>query len=195
MRILWCIFLLIFIVACSMPTRGGYDRASGRYVKKETPKKSHKTKQRSQEVSQEVSQKSHSTQTNEDKTQEKTTTQSDGSVWENAAKPWIGTPYRYGGSSKSGVDCSGFVMQIYKEVRGMYLPHKASKMYDMGKSVSRSDLREGDLVFFGSFWEIDHVGIYLSGDRFVHASSSKGVMISPMDNVYWEKRYQGARRY
>lgn len=101
----------------------------------------------------------------------------------------------YGGSSKSGVDCSGFVMQIYKEVRGMSLPHKASKMYDMGKSVSRDDLEEGDLVFFGSFWEIDHVGIYLSGNRFVHASSSKGVMISPMDNVYWKKRYQGARRY
>ena len=86
-------------------------------------------------------------------------------------------------------------MQIYKEVRGMSLPHKASKMYDMGKSVSRDDLEEGDLVFFGSFWEIDHVGIYLSGNRFVHASSSKGVMISPMDNVYWKKRYQGARRY
>ena len=116
---------------------------------------------------------------------------------EQLAKSWIGTPYVYGGSSKSGTDCSGYVMQLYKSHYGISLPHNAGQMYDdsRGSSVSRGSLQEGDLVFFGSFWKIDHVGIYLKGDRFTHASSSKGVMISPMSDNYWRPKYQGARRF
>ena len=123
--------------------------------------------------------------------------QASNSSLEQLAKAWIGTPYVYGGSSKSGTDCSGYVMQIYKAHYGISLPHNAGQMYDdsRGSSVSRGSLQEGDLVFFGSFWKIDHVGIYLKGDRFTHASSSRGVMISPMSDNYWRPKYQGARRF
>lgn len=123
--------------------------------------------------------------------------QASNSSLEQLARSWIGTPYVYGGSSKSGTDCSGYVMQLYKSHYGISLPHNAGQMYDdsRGSSVSRGSLQEGDLVFFGSFWKIDHVGIYLKGDRFTHASSSKGVMISPMSDNYWRPKYQGARRF
>ena len=61
--------------------------------------------------------------------------------------------------------------------------------------MSRGNLREGDLLFFGSFWNISHVGIYLSGDRFIHASSSRGVVISNLNEKYYRNKYQGARRF
>ena len=88
-------------------------------------------------------------------------------------------------------------MQVYKGYYNIALDHSASAMYkdSRGKSVSRGSLKEGDLVFFGSLWKIDHVGIYLSGDRFIHASTSKGVMISPMNDKYWSHKYQGGRRF
>lgn len=116
-------------------------------------------------------------------------------AWEQAYKPWLGTPYKYGGTTKKGVDCSGFVGNMYREVRKIQLPRTSGAMYDGGSKVSRENLKEGDLVFFGSFWKVDHVGIYLNGNRFVHASTSKGVMVSPMDDVYWKPKYLGARRY
>jgi lipoprotein Spr len=129
--------------------------------------------------------------------QENAPRQASSSSLEQLAKSWIGTPYVYGGSSKSGTDCSGYVMQLYKAHYGISLPHNAGQMYNdsRGSSVSRGSLQEGDLVFFGSFWKIDHVGIYLKGDRFTHASSSKGVIISPMNDNYWRPKYQGARRF
>ena len=116
---------------------------------------------------------------------------------EKYASGWIGAKYVYGAASKSKTDCSGFVMQVYKGYFNIALDHNAASMYkdSRGSSVSRGSLREGDLVFFGSFWKIDHVGIYLSGDRFIHASSSKGVMISPMNDKYWSHKYQGGRRF
>ena len=88
-------------------------------------------------------------------------------------------------------------MQVYKGYYNIALDHNAASMYNdsRGSSVSRGSLREGDLIFFGSFWKIDHVGIYLNGDRFIHASSSKGVIISPMSDKYWSHKYQGARRF
>ena len=123
--------------------------------------------------------------------------QSSATSLEAMAKTWIGTPYVYGGSSRSGTDCSGYVLNIYKDLYGITLPRTAADMYKDGRgsSVSRGSLKEGDLVFFGSFWKIDHVGIYLSGDRFTHASSSQGVTITPMSNSYWSPKYQGARRF
>ena len=116
---------------------------------------------------------------------------------ENYARGWMGAKYVYGAASKTKTDCSGFVMQVYKGYYNIALDHNASKMYkdSRGKSVSRGSLKEGDLVFFGGLWKIDHVGIYLTGDRFIHASTSKGVMISPMQDKYWGHKYQGARRF
>ena len=116
---------------------------------------------------------------------------------ENYARGWMGAKYVYGSATKKKTDCSGFVMQVYKGYYGIALDHSSSKMYKdcRGKSVSRGNLKEGDLVFFGSLWKIDHVGIYLSGDRFIHASTSKGVIISTMHDKYWSPKYQGARRF
>jgi lipoprotein Spr len=117
--------------------------------------------------------------------------------FENYAQQWLGAKYGYGKATKTRTDCSGYVMQVYKGYYNIALDHSASSMYkdSRGKSVSRGSLKEGDLVFFGSLWKIDHVGMYLSGDRFIHASTSKGVMISPMHDKYWSPKYQGARRF
>lgn len=116
---------------------------------------------------------------------------------ENYARGWMGAKYAYGQATKTRTDCSGFVMQVYKGYYNIALDHSSSGMYkdSRGSKVSRGNLREGDLVFFGSFWKIDHVGIYLKGDRFIHASTSKGVIISPMSDKYWSHKYQGGRRF
>lgn len=116
---------------------------------------------------------------------------------ENYARGWMGAKYAYGQATKTRTDCSGFVMQVYKGYYNIALDHSSSGMYkdSRGSKVSRGSLREGDLVFFGSFWKIDHVGIYLKGDRFIHASTSKGVIISPMNDKYWSHKYQGGRRF
>lgn len=116
---------------------------------------------------------------------------------EDYARSWLGAKYVYGAAEKKRTDCSGFVMQVYKGYYNIALDHSSSGMFkdSRGSKVSRGSLKEGDLVFFGSFWKIDHVGIYLNGDRFIHASTSKGVMISPMNDKYWSPKYQGGRRF
>jgi cell wall-associated NlpC family hydrolase len=110
-------------------------------------------------------------------------------------KPWLGTPYKYGGASRSGTDCSGFVMNIMREYRGIQLPRSSTQSYKMGQSVSRSALEPGDIVFFGGLFGVDHNGIYVGKGTFAHASSSKGVMYEQLSSEYWAKRYKGARRY
>ena len=116
---------------------------------------------------------------------------------EKYAKEWLGAKYVYGAASKKKTDCSGYVMQVYKGFYGIALDHSAQHMYDDGRgySIKRKKLQEGDLVFFGNFWKISHVGIYLKGDRFIHASTSKGVVITPMDDNYWASKYKGARPF
>lgn len=195
MRFLLLTLLSVLLVSCAMPARGGYDRATGSY--KSVSQHSSKNHPKKKPHKQSTETKASKTGVDEKKTEviAAENPSKKGSDWEAAAKPWLGTPYKYGGSTKKGVDCSGFVMNMYQDVRGKAMPHNAARMYDMGKKVSRDELQEGDLVFFGSLWKIDHVGIYLNGDRFVHASSSRGVMISPMEDNYWKPRFQGARRY
>ncbi|MBT3647672.1 MAG: glycoside hydrolase [Betaproteobacteria bacterium] len=103
---------------------------------------------------------------------------------------WEGAPYKYGGTTSSGVDCSGFVMRLYQDVYSQSLPRTTA---DLSKSIhkkSPSKLHEGDLVFFdinGKKWS--HVGVYLHNDFFVHASTSKGVMISSLQNPYYQKAF------
>lgn len=113
-----------------------------------------------------------------------------------AIDSWYGTPYQYGGCSKSGVDCSCFVGKIFKAVYGVTLHRTANDIQqDMYKTVGRNALREGDVVFFtNSNGKVSHVGIYLKDDLFVHSSTSNGVTVSSLENNYWKKHfYKGGR--
>ncbi|EJF30120.1 outer membrane lipoprotein [Enterobacter sp. Ag1] len=107
---------------------------------------------------------------------------------------WKGVRYRLGGSSRAGIDCSAFVQRTFQEQFGLTLPRSTSEQQESGKSVSRNKLRTGDLVLFRAGSTGRHVGIYIGNNQFVHASTSSGVVISSMDEPYWKKRYNEARR-
>lgn len=110
------------------------------------------------------------------------------------AMGYMGVPYVFGGSSPSGFDCSGFVMYVFGGA-GISLPRTADVQYEVGTPVEKSDLRAGDLVFFTTYtYGPSHVGISLGGDKFIHASSSKGVTIDTLNRGYWISTYIGARR-
>jgi cell wall-associated NlpC family hydrolase len=111
----------------------------------------------------------------------------------------MGTPYKLGGTSKSGVDCSAFVQAVYKDVYGVELPRTAEEQERLGSKVDRKELQAGDLVFFrtkgmGPFFKSRHVGVYLGEGEFAQASGRLGVNVTPLDNRYWSKKYEGARR-
>lgn len=112
-----------------------------------------------------------------------------------AIQSWMGTPYSYGGTSKAGVDCSGFVGSVYREVYNKKLHRVANDMQQDCRLITRSELREGDLVFFtNSKGRVSHVGIYLKDDIFAHSSTSRGVIISRLGDSYWSKHfYKGGR--
>jgi cell wall-associated NlpC family hydrolase len=107
---------------------------------------------------------------------------------------WEGVPHRLGGTDRRGIDCSGFVRAVYKNVFYLELPRTTEEQVKEGDFVGRLDLRAGDLVFFRQPDSQRHVGIYLSGNEFVHASKSKGIIISEMNRHYWGKYYWTARR-
>ncbi|VFS57758.1 bifunctional murein DD-endopeptidase/murein LD-carboxypeptidase [Leminorella grimontii] len=107
---------------------------------------------------------------------------------------WKGVRYRMGGSTKKGVDCSGFVQITFHEQFGLTLPRSTSMQQNIGKPIQRAKLRPGDLVLFRAGSTGRHVGIYIGNDNFVHASTSNGVMISSMNEKYWNTRYHQARR-
>lgn len=108
---------------------------------------------------------------------------------------WMGTPYQYSGKSEKGVDCSGFVCEVYRDCYNVVMSGSARKIYGEVEQIKKNDLREGDLVFFMiKRNRVSHVGIYLSEDKFAHASSSKGVIISDLDDPYYKKYYYGAGR-
>jgi len=109
-------------------------------------------------------------------------------------KEWKGVPYKYGGLSKRGVDCSGFVKDTFQTKFQIKLPRNTYQQSRAGKPVLRSDLEAGDLVFFRLGYNLRHVGIYLENHRFAHASTSQGVTLSSLKNDYWSKRYWKARR-
>ncbi|UOE76122.1 C40 family peptidase [Parageobacillus thermoglucosidasius] len=111
-----------------------------------------------------------------------------------AAKQYIGVPYRWGGTTAKGFDCSGFIRHVYQSI-GIDTPRTATDMYRMGKRVDKSALRVGDLVFFNTSGKgVSHAGIYIGNNRFIHSSSSKGVTISSLNDSYWKKTYIGAKR-
>ncbi len=112
-----------------------------------------------------------------------------------AINSWLGVPYKYGGNDRNGIDCSAFVGTIYKQVYGVTLHRSANDMLRDVKLISRAQLREGDILFFtNSKGKVSHVGIYLKDQLFAHASTSNGVSVSSLDNVYWTKHfYKGGR--
>lgn len=112
-----------------------------------------------------------------------------------ASAQWIGVRYRGGGNDKNGVDCSGFVRAIYREVYGVELPRRSEEQYEtaiLKHRRSKSRLEQGDLVFFDSAssgGRCSHVGIYLKDGKFVHASSSRGVIVSDLESSYWRDHW------
>lgn len=107
---------------------------------------------------------------------------------------WRGTKYRLGGLDKAGIDCSGFVYLTYRSKFGISLPRTTRYQSVQGTEVSRQALRPGDLVFFKTGAGKRHVGIFVEKRRFLHASATKGVMLSSLDNSYWAAKYWTARR-
>ncbi|MGB7541180.1 MAG: NlpC/P60 family protein [Burkholderiales bacterium] len=109
-------------------------------------------------------------------------------------RQWKGTKYKIGGLSRKGIDCSGFVYVTFKSKLGIVLPRSTELQAEAGKSIGKGQLRTGDLVFFKTGIFIRHVGVYLERGRFLHASTTLGVMISQLDDDYWKSAYWKARR-
>ena len=107
---------------------------------------------------------------------------------------WRGVPYRIGGLSRRGIDCSGFVQLTYRQKFGRKLPRTTRQLAATGNPVEASQHRPGDLVFFQTGLFQRHVGIYLGRGRFLHASTSRGVPISRLDSPYCRRTYRHSRR-
>lgn len=104
----------------------------------------------------------------------------------------IGTPYKWGGTTTNGFDCSGFLKYVFAK-SGINIPRTISEIWDYGRVVNKPSI--GDLVFFETYKPgPSHAGIYLGGGRFIHSGSSKGVTISKLSQSYWSKRYLGSKR-
>ena len=108
---------------------------------------------------------------------------------------WFGIRYRLGGESKSGIDCSAFMQVLYAGLFGIALPRTAREQNRTTRKISRTELKEGDLVFFNTRGGVSHVGMYLQNNKFIHAASSGGVMISDLYDDYWSRRFISAGRY
>lgn len=113
----------------------------------------------------------------------------------NYSKKFLGVPYRFGGTTPSGFDCSGYINYVFNEY-GYSLPRTSADMY-ASKSLSPvKDLKVGDIVFFTTYKPgASHAGIYVGNEEFVHASSSRGISVSNLEESYWNKRYLGAKRH
>ena len=109
------------------------------------------------------------------------------------AKKYIGTPYKFGGTTPKAFDCSGYLQYVFQE-NGMTLPRTADEQFKLGKSAKTAELEAGDLVFFETYEKgASHCGIYLGGGKFIHASTSKGVRIDDLSGDYWNTHYYGGK--
>ncbi len=109
---------------------------------------------------------------------------------------FLETPYKYGGNTQKGIDCSAFTLQVYKNSLEVDIPRSTSQQYKIGDEIDKEELKFGDLVFFNTRKRSfpGHVGIYLGESKFAHASRSMGVTVSSIDDTYYKKRFVGARR-
>lgn len=110
---------------------------------------------------------------------------------------WYGTSYCMGGSTKDCIDCSAFTHIIMQNVYNVNVPRTADEQYKSSQHINLEDLNEGDLVFFNTNGgnDMSHVGVYMLNNKFVHAATSGGVMVSDMNDSYWRPRYRAAGRY
>ncbi|MFC3160185.1 lipoprotein Spr [Chryseobacterium arachidis] len=115
------------------------------------------------------------------------------------AETYLGTPYRYGGMTRNGIDCSAFVLSVFGAAAGLSLPRVAASQSQEGEKVEKENLQKGDLIFFSHGRRISHVGIVESvteeGEvKFIHAATSKGVMVSSLNDSYWGPKYRFGKR-
>lgn len=115
------------------------------------------------------------------------------------AETYLGTPYRYGGMTRRGIDCSAFVLSVFGAAAGLTLPRVAASQAQQGEKIEKESLQKGDLIFFSHGKRISHVGIVESvteeGEiKFIHAATSRGVMISSLNDSYWGPKFRFAKR-
>lgn len=111
---------------------------------------------------------------------------------------YLGTPYKYGGNTKNGIDCSAFTQTVYRDVFNIKLERSARLQYNQGEVISKGEeLKYGDLVFFNTRKRVKpgHVGVYIGDNLFAHASTKKGVTITSLDYDYYSRTFMGARRF
>ncbi len=110
------------------------------------------------------------------------------------ARTWLGTPYKYAGDEKGkGTDCSGMVMKVYEKIAGVKIPRNSAKQAEYCIPINASDVHAGDLVFFATGKDpkrVSHVGIVIDNENFIHASASKGVVISKITNLYFQRTFR-----
>jgi len=114
-----------------------------------------------------------------------------------ASQGYAGTPYVWGGESRNGFDCSGFIIRVMRDLGYKALPHSAAEQFNYGKPIAQALLKPGDLVFFANTYKpgISHVGIYLGKRRFIHAAGTGiGTIVSSLDAAKFQAKYAGARR-
>lgn len=111
------------------------------------------------------------------------------------ARTWLGVPYKFGGNDRKGVDCSGLVLQVYKDALGIPLPRNSREQSDYCTSIAKGSLIPGDLIFFATGKDRDrvsHVGIFVGDNLMIHASASKGVILSDINAPYYSRTYAGS---
>ncbi len=182
------IFLFKFL-SISLGIMLFFSACSSRYKRVYQPHNTKKTQTKQSSKAKKTSSKKQ-TQT----TTKKSTTPNNLSKLYAQYKAYKGTPYRLGGTSKHGIDCSGFAQLTFRNKFNIHLERTTREQIKMGYKISKSALRSGDLVFFKTSWRSLHVGIYLEDSKFLHASTSQGVTISNLNEGYWRNKYIQSRR-
>lgn len=142
-----------------------------------------------EQIQQNAKQKSAKVKANQSKT---TNSEKSGSQKVNQVyRQWVGTRYRLGGTGTAGIDCSAFVQKTMSSAFNVHLPRSTAEQRHSGRSISKSDLQPGDLVFFR---KNNHVGVYIGGGKFVHSSTRQGVTTSSLSEKYWARTYTQSRR-